>query len=508
MSHEPIRSFEAAANPAALDNSLADIVARAKADPGAPFEAPDFDVLAKLCSDQPADWQRLRAKLKTETDIRIGDLDRALSRKMGGEVIDDKPALFADLEPWPDEVDGDELATEIAATFAGHVKMPPGASTAAAVWVLHAHAHESAAVSPILAITSPSPECGKTTFLTVLSGLVPRALAGSSITTSVLFRAIEKWHPTMLLDEGETYIGDSEELRGCLNSGHSRATAFILRNVQVGDDYEPRQFRTWAPKAIALIGRLPATLASRSIHIELQRRGREDRVTEIRGDRLHFLEPLRRKAARWAIDNTEISEDPDMGSLFGRRADNWRHLYSIADTIGGDWPRLAREAARLLTGRDADSQTEGIMLLEDLRRLFSERDTDRLLTTEILEALAQREDRPWIEWKAGKPITARQMAKLLEPFKICSNTIRADAGRGKGYELEHCRSIFTQYIPDLSVTTGQPAETKAFSPNPIRDKAENVTDKKPPKPMETAACHGVTAGKGETGEKGTWEAET
>jgi len=57
-----------------------------------------------------------------------------------------------------------------------------------------------------------------------------------------------------LIDEGETFLRDSDELRGILNSGHQRANAFVVRTV--GDTHEPRSFRTWSTKSIALIGRL------------------------------------------------------------------------------------------------------------------------------------------------------------------------------------------------------------------------------------------------------------
>src|SRR5262249_48912987 len=49
------------------------------------------------------------------------------------------------------------------------------------------------------------------------------------------------------------------------------------------------------------IGKLPATLASRAIHIELRRKTATERVEPLRLDRLDY-EPLRRQAARWAAD--------------------------------------------------------------------------------------------------------------------------------------------------------------------------------------------------------------
>jgi hypothetical protein len=55
-----------------------------------------------------------------------------------------------------------------------------------------------------------------------------------------------------------------------LNSGHSRATAFVIRCQ--GEDNLPRCFSTWAAIALAGIGELPATLADRSIEIQRKRK--------------------------------------------------------------------------------------------------------------------------------------------------------------------------------------------------------------------------------------------
>ncbi len=61
-------------------------------------------------------------------------------------------------------------------------------------------------------------------------------------------------------------------MRGILNSGHQKFSAYVLRIVDTGSDHEPRRYSTWAPKAIAMIGKMPSTLTSRAIRIELQRK--------------------------------------------------------------------------------------------------------------------------------------------------------------------------------------------------------------------------------------------
>ena len=126
-----------------------------------------------------------------------------------------------------------------------------------------------------------------------------------------------------------------------LNSGHFRRTAFVIRVG--GDNLEPARFTTWAPKVIALIGKLPPTLASRSIHIEMRRMAPGETAEPVRFERLDFTSVVA-AAARWAQDHDLALRDaePDIpSSLSNRRADNWRHLLAIADLAGGSWPTRA-----------------------------------------------------------------------------------------------------------------------------------------------------------------------
>src|SRR5262249_54789231 len=84
------------------------------------------------------------------------------------------------------------------------------------------------------------------------------ALMTGSITVSALFRVIEMWHPTLLIDEVDTFVGDNEELRGILNQSH-RYDGYVTRTV--GEDHEPRRFSVYAPVALSGIGGLADTLA-------------------------------------------------------------------------------------------------------------------------------------------------------------------------------------------------------------------------------------------------------
>lgn len=118
--------------------------------------------------------------------------------------------------------------------------LPDGAADAIALWVLHAQAFGAASFSSTLALLSSEKRRGKTTALGVLSVLCPKARATGDITPAAVFRVIERTPPTLLIDEGDTFLDAREEPRGVLNAGHTPATAFMVRTV--GDDHEPRRF--------------------------------------------------------------------------------------------------------------------------------------------------------------------------------------------------------------------------------------------------------------------------
>jgi putative DNA primase/helicase len=452
------------------------------------------ETLHRLAALSPLEYDQIRDVEAERLGVRVGTLDDEVKkvRKQTRSEEFDAPNFLTDPEPWPDPVNIGDLLDRLTEVARAHLVLPKGAAEVIALWVLHAHAHDCFGISPVLAITSPTPECGKTTLLTLLGGLVPRACPASNITAAALFRAVERWRPTLLIDELDTFLKSSDELHGILNSGHQRSTAFVLRTT--GDDHEPRQFRTWAPKAVALIGKLPPSLASRGIHIELRRKTASESVERLRSDRLDHLELLLRQAVRSVTDNAISlhAADPMIPeALSGRAADNWRPLIAIADLAGGEWPARARRIAQELGGRA--EQTAGVVLLEDIRRVFVEGGIDRLPSEELAKKLSKMEDRPWPEFHQGRPITPRQIAKLLEPFGVRPGTIRRGGGTAKGYKQEDFRDPFMRYLPDLSVTPSQAIKIKGLQLDPSVTPSSVVTDQRSQKLNDFRSCDGVTA---------------
>ena len=145
--------------------------------------------------------------------------------------------------------------------------------------------------------------------------------------------------------------------------------------------------------------------------------------------------------------------------------------------MGGDWPRLAREAALELSGGDAEIETSmGTLLLADLCKIFEARDADRLASANICNALAEMEDRPWPEWRMGKPITTRQLASLLKPFDVFPKTIRVGDSTPKGYVLADLDDPFARYVPNSSATPPQPNKDGDNHQIPIHNTGPDVAE--------------------------------
>jgi hypothetical protein len=161
-----------------------------------------------------------------------------------------------------------DVLNETSETISKYVALPDGAADAIALWIAHAHAINAFTHTPRLNIQSPEKRCGKTTLRDVVATLVMKPLSTENLSTAVLFRIVDKYQPTLLADECDSWIHDNEDLRGLLNAGHKRGGQ-ALRCV--GDDFEPRAFNVFAAVVLAGIGSLPGTLFDRAIVVRLSR---------------------------------------------------------------------------------------------------------------------------------------------------------------------------------------------------------------------------------------------
>src|SRR5262249_49905845 len=152
---------------------------------------------------------------------------------------------------------------------------------------------------------------------------------------------------------------------------------FIIRNC--GDDHDARRFSTFTPIITAMIGRLPNTLRDRAIVISMQRKLPCYKVEKLGGKgklaRYTELAVIAQRIARFAADNRDCLRQADPAvprELNDRAADSWTPLFAIAEAAGGAWPQRARMAAVALSSSADSSESQGVLLLRDLRDLFAQ----------------------------------------------------------------------------------------------------------------------------------------
>jgi putative DNA primase/helicase len=363
--------------------------------------------------------------------------------KMETPPIDDQlEASFVQLEPWPTSVQGSALLNALSETIQHHVVLEKGAAETVALWTLHTHAIDAFAITPRLVISSVVPRCGKTTLLDIQGRLVRRPLTTVNATAAAIFRVVDAVQPTLLIDEADTFLGKTSDMRGIINSGYRRNSAYVIR--------VDGRYSTWAAVAIAMIGRPPATIEDRAISVRMKRRRQDEKIVPLRLDRMDQFTPLARMCARWAADNIDqlINCDPTMPiCLQNREADNWRPLLAIADAAGGDWPDRARKIAELIAlSNRSTEQSAGIVLLCDIFQFFGDQSVHRASSSELAVFLAGLDGRPWADWKAGKPITPRSIANLLAPFNIVPSEMRVGQQVLRGYHRAQFEDAFARYV--------------------------------------------------------------
>src|SRR5437879_1955798 len=410
--------------------------------------ANDEAAFRRLARLTPAQYDRVRKAEAAKLGIRAEVLDSEVERCKCDLAVQAALETLHNLEPWPEPVDGAEVLTQISSRFTLHIVLPLGAPDALTLWDAHAHCFKAFVQTPRLNLTSPEGECGKSTTLALLATMTPRALCTDNLTAPVLFRIVEQYQPTLLLDELDTYLTQERELRGLLNAGHKRG-ACALRCE--GEKNSVPAFKAFPPAAFAGIGSLPATLNTRSIHIHLVKALPGEIFTPFDENNVEIETTLGRKLARWAQDNFAALQacKPIMPpGAHNRLADNWRPLFAIAQVAGGDWPRRALEAFNHLTARkDPNAQSFGIRLLSDIRKIFTESGSDRLTSKQLVDSLCDLPDGIWLEAnKGGKPISETWLGRQLSRFEINPQPFRLGDTVSRGYQLADFTDAFTRFL--------------------------------------------------------------
>lgn len=458
--------------------------------------------MAQIIIEQLAALSELEYQLKRVVTAKalnnmpVGTLDKLVKGARSELEAESKQSLVIDTEAYSEAVDGALIAEEIYQIIKQHIACTDAVLVGATLWIMFTWVLDASYIAPIAWINAPEKRCGKSQLLTLLSRMSKRSLPSSNITAAALFRCIEKFKPTLIIDEVDTFVNDNEDLRGVLNAGHSRDNPYIIRCA--GDDNEPKEFYVYGAKALSGIGKIPSTLMDRSISFTLQRKPNSERMSRVRELSSDTTDTIKAKLARWAEDNLSAvdSAKPALPEAINdRMQDNWEILLKIATVLGEDWLKRANKACIEISGIEHDEPSLNEQLLIDIKAVFERKKATRIFSDDLITALCADPEMNWSTHNRGHPIKQRQLANRLSEYKIVSKQLRIGTENKRGYDIAYFQDAFKRYLPVppiLSVTTLQANTSMGYSEILSVTKQGDVTHRKPPQTIQGGACNVVT----------------
>jgi hypothetical protein len=345
---------------------------------------------------------------------------------------------------------GPKLVRKLELFFTRRIILPQGMALVLALWVIGTYLYDAFDCFPYICITSPTKRCGKT-LLAELIGLVSaRAKTTVNVSEAALFRMIEMFRPTIIIDEAEM-LGDRKSERGkfllsLLNAGH-RKWANVIRCV--GSDHTPTEFPVYCPKVLLAIGNLPDTFRDRSIIVAMRRRRKDEQVARYRYREVS-QKGMRRAALAQAWANAHKNEveanyaSQELEFLEDRESDNWASLFSIAAVAVPDrfeeLKRIAMRLGRAKNALDVDD-SDSIRLLSDIRDIFSSVNSTKISTERLILKLNAVNESPW------EDLTPIKLARILRPFNVTSRQLWIGGDRNvRGYECDDFTFVFDSYL--------------------------------------------------------------
>jgi putative DNA primase/helicase len=253
--------------------------------------------------------------------------------------------------------------------------------------------------------------------------------------------------------------------------------------------FQINSHQAFFPKAFAANRRLPPALADLAIPLALEPKPPGSPCHRFRyQEAFEQTLPLLKSLYQWGAENAgpleqiaPYKEDPFPPQLSSRQQDCAEPLLQIADLIGGDWPQRARQAFVNVFALSAfEDFYASRQLLSDLRDAFAAQDNPAWISTaDLLGFLHTLDESTWDEWKNNKPLSASDLARLLEPFGIRSHNHRTGSTSvAKGYNLQDFKKSWELHLPQ-SCSTAAPgcgrSDVAAASPESINNEIPNPT---------------------------------
>lgn len=325
-------------------------------------------------------------------------------------------------------------------------------------WIVHTHLMDEWDTTPRLAFLSSEPASGKSRALEVTAQLVPRAIEPVNVSPAYLFRrtASADGRPTILHDEIDTVFGpkakDNEDVRGFINAGYRKHSKYG-RCVGKNGQFTTEDIPAYCAVAVAGLGNLPDTILSRSVIVRMKRRAPHEAVEPFRVSKFEAEAlAISQHIEQWASQRKDLLANmkPLPPEVTDRDADVWEALIAIGDCADEHWSQAIRvTAVTLVTLKREAPQSLGILLLNDIRAIFDNKNVQSISTKELLFELTNLTTSPWADLE-NRLLNDRKLSAILKPYGVGSDTIRVGESICKGYKLDFFKDAFIRYLPARS----------------------------------------------------------
>src|SRR6266850_144616 len=190
---------------------------------------------------------------KVETSISIDPFQRLIPYSPNNNLIKNEVVL---LPSEPEEYGSEEsLLGEIQSFIHRYVDVSPLFEKIASYYVLFSWVYDGFNELPYLRVRG-DPGSGKTRFLLTIGSLCYKPIfASGASTVSPIFRMLDSFHGTLIVDEGDFRFSDEKaEVVKILNNGNVKGFP-VLRSESDGKrEFNPKAYHVFGPKLVATRG--------------------------------------------------------------------------------------------------------------------------------------------------------------------------------------------------------------------------------------------------------------
>ena len=190
---------------------------------------------------------------KVETSISVDSFQRLIPYSPNNNLIKNEVVL---LPSEPEEFGSEEsLLSEIQSFIHRYVDVSPLFEKIASYYILFSWVYDGFNELPYLRVRG-DPGSGKTRFLLTIGSLCYKPIfASGASTVSPIFRILDAFHGTLIVDEGDFRFSDEKaEVVKILNNGNVKGFP-VLRSESDGKrEFNPKAYHVFGPKLVATRG--------------------------------------------------------------------------------------------------------------------------------------------------------------------------------------------------------------------------------------------------------------